>query len=172
MSDLMQASEMGFYKQISDLLADARRFAKRQLDSTIVATYYEMGRMIVEREQQGQQWAQYGKNLIKELCEYLTARYGRGFSVANLKSIRKSYRMYVPAISQTTVGFSAENQIGQTLSALFRLSWSQYQLLMRIDNADARRFYEIEAINQQWSYRALQWQVDSSLYERRKIFYM
>jgi len=176
MSDLIQTNEMDFYKQVSNLLDEARRFAKRQLDSTIVAAYYEMGRMIVEREQQGQKRAQYGAKLIKELSDYLTGQYGKGFSVANLKNIRKFYQTYAPSIGQTPSSFSeknglmrvfnAESHKGQTLSAQFKLSWSQYQILMRIGNEAARRFYEIEAAHQQWSYRELQRQVGSSLYER------
>jgi len=81
-----QGDDTEFFKQVSDLLEAARRHAKRQLDSTIVITYFEVGRMIVEREQQGQKRARYGAKLIKELSEYLTEQYGRGFSVANLKT--------------------------------------------------------------------------------------
>jgi predicted nuclease of restriction endonuclease-like (RecB) superfamily len=146
-------SDTEFYKQVADLLAAARQFAKQQLDTTIVTTYYEIGRMIIEREQQGQKRAKYGASLIKGLSEYLTEQYGRGFSVANLKNIRKFYQTYAPSI-------------GQTPSALFKLTWSHYQILMRIENTDARRFYEIEAKSQQWSVRQLQRQVGSSLYER------
>ena len=171
------SNELDFYKQISDVLAEARQFAKRQLDCTIVATYYEIGRMIVEREQQGQKRAQYGVKLIRGLSEYLTGQYGRGFSVVNLQSIRKFYQVYAPSIQQT-VSVKFENaqlpitaldvttQKGQSPSAQCNLSWSHYQILMRIEDKPARRFYEIETVSQQWSVRQLQRQTGSSLYER------
>ena len=85
----LKGDETDFYMQVADLLAVARQYAKRQMDSAIVATYYEIGRMIVEREQRGQKRAQYGAKLIKGLSEYLTGQYGRGFSVVNLKNIRR-----------------------------------------------------------------------------------
>ena len=171
------SSELDFYKQVSDLLAEARQFAKRQLDCTIVTAYYEIGRMIVEREQQGQKRAQYGTKLIKGLSEYLTGQYGRGFSVVNLQGIRKFYQVYAPSIQQTLsakfkngkslIDVSAVTaQKGQSLSAQFNLSWSHYQILMRIEDESARCFYEIETVSQQWSVRQLQRQVGSSLYER------
>jgi len=160
-----QSDDAEFFKQVGDFLEAARRHAKRQLDTTIVITYYEVGKMIVEHEQQGQKRAQYGTKLIKELSEYLTEQYGRGFSVVNLKSIRKFYQVYAPSIQQT-LSTKSEAEKGQTVSAQFRLSWSHYQLLMRIENEDARRFYEIEAADQQWAVRQLQRQVGSSLYER------
>lgn len=172
-----QSDETDFYKQVAGLLATARGFAKRQLDSVIVTTYYEVGRMIVEREQQGQKRAQYGAKLIKGLSVYLTQQYGRGFSVVNLQSIRKFYQVYSPRIQQSLTAksekedslmsvFDANTEKQQSLSAKFNLSWTHYQILMRIENEDARRFYEIETVNQQWSVRQLQRQIGSSLYER------
>ena len=172
-----QEGDMGFYKQVSDLLAEARQFAKKQLDSTIVITYYEIGRMIVEREQQGQLRARYGARLIKGLSDYLIGQYGRGFSVVNLQSIRKFYLTYAPSIQQTLSAksddekalmgiFDATQKKEQTPFAKLNLTWSHYQILMRLDDEAARRFYEIEAVNQQWSVRQLQRQVGSSLYER------
>lgn len=166
-----------FYKQVADLLAEARGYAKRQLDNTIVTAYYEIGRMIVRREQQGQKRAKYGSKLIKGLSVYLTGQYGKGFSVANLQSVRKFYQVYAPSIQQAvsaesasgnslTHSFGADIQKQQTVSATFNLSWSHYQILMRIDNEAARHFYEIETVNQQWTVRQLQRQVGSSLYER------
>ncbi|GHV13628.1 hypothetical protein FACS1894219_08700 [Clostridia bacterium] len=177
LSPAPQGDDTEFFKQIADLLVAARHYAKQQLDTTIVTTYYEVGRMIVEREQQGQKRAQYGTKLIKGLSEYLTEQYGRGFSIVNLQSIRKFYQVYAPSNQQTLsakseIGeslisvFGSDTQKQQTPSAKFRLSWSHYQILMRIENEDARRFYEIEATSQQWSVRQLQRQVGSSLYER------
>jgi len=183
-----QGDDTEFFKQVADLLEAARRHAKRQLDSTIV-TYYEVGRMIVEREQQGQKRAKYGTRLIKGLSEYFTKQYGRGFSVENIQNMRKFYNVYAPSIQESLItnsesekrqslsalfekhqsqisAFDLGNQKQQTLSAIFSLSWTHYQVLMRIKNEDARRFYEIEARSQQWTVRQLQRQVNSSLYER------
>ncbi|MCL2700590.1 MAG: PDDEXK nuclease domain-containing protein [Phycisphaerae bacterium] len=196
-----KGDETNFYQQVANLLAAARQYAKRQLDNTIVTTYYEIGRMIFEREQQGQQRAKYGANLLKGLSGYLTGLYGKGFSVVNLQSIRKFYQVYAPSISQTLSSFpvvsdspdstlgtpvrkqqtlsaisaksDSRNEMlgtpvrkGQTVSVQFKLSWSHYQILMRVENAAARRFYEIEAVSQQWTFRQLQRQIGSSLYER------
>jgi predicted nuclease of restriction endonuclease-like (RecB) superfamily len=173
----LNGDETDFYKQIADLLDSARKYAKRQLDGTIVAAYYEIGRMIVEREQQGQKRAQYGAKLVKGLSEYLTEQYGRGFSVANLISIRKFYQVYSPSIGQSAIAlsergnspystFDASAQKGQSLISQFNLGWTHYQVLMRIEDEAARRFYEIETASQHWPVRQLQRQVGSSLYER------
>jgi hypothetical protein len=169
--------ESDFYRQVADFLEAARLHAKRQMDSTIALTYYEVGRMIVEREQRGQKRAKYGAKLIKGLSEYLTEQYGRGFSVTNLKGFRSFYIVYAPSIGQMPSDLSESNQnstnvldkatqIGQMLSAQFKLGWSHYQILLRIADEAARSFYEVEAINQQWTVKQLQRQVGSSLYER------
>lgn len=176
-NEITPPDEIEFYKQVADLLVAARQHAKRQIDNTIAITYYEVGRMIVEREQQGQKRARYGVKLIKGLSEYLSEYFGKGFSVVNLQNIRKFYQVYAPSIRQTLSAelgtqelmvsiFDAYVQKQQTLSAKFGLSWSHYQILMRIENDDARCFYEIEAESQQWSVRELSRQVGSSLYER------
>jgi len=176
LTQIQSGDDASFYEQIAELLAVSRKYAKQQLDSTITVTYFEVGRMIVEREQQGEKRAKYGAKLLKGLSEHLTEKYGRGFSVENLQNIRKFYYAYAPSIQQTLSTKSDPNekqqtlstkfQINQTLSALFNLSWSHYQILMRVKNENARRFYEIETVSQQWSVRQLQRQVGSSLYER------
>jgi len=196
---LHNGEETDFYKQVADLLSAARQYAKNQIDSTITLTYYEVGRMIVEREQHGEKRAKYGANLIKGLSEYLTNQYGKGFSVVNLQNIRKFYQVYSPEIQQSptvklkttdTSGTTEQKQQSlivisdyfekshlpinpftsvqkkQPMPDLFNLTWTHYQILMRIKNDAARRFYEIEAANGQWTVRQLQRQVGSSLYER------
>lgn len=175
---LTKKDDTKFYKQIAHLLTEARIYAKKQLDNTVIMTYYEIGRMIVEREQQGKSRAKYGVELIKGLSEYLTEQCGRGFSVVNLKNIRKLYQVYGPSKRQTLSALFENEQTTDLLSlfnykkgteqipSFLKLSWSHYQILMRIENDDARQFYEIEAINQQWAVRQLKRQVDSSLYER------
>jgi hypothetical protein len=122
-------SDKEFFKQIGELLAAARKYARKQLDSTITATNFEIGRRIVEREQQGQKRAKYGAYLLKGLSEYLTEIYGRGYSVSNLQNIRKFYQVYAPSIQQTvSVKFKNPDsdiinvpaQIQQTLSVEFK----------------------------------------------------
>jgi prophage maintenance system killer protein len=117
----------------------------------MVYTYYEIGRMIVEEEQNGNKRAAYGKQILKELSKRLTTEFEKGFSQRNLEQMRQFYLTY----SKT-----------QTLSAEFNLSWSHYLKLMRIDNEDERRYYQIEAYENNWSLRELQRQFDSALYER------
>lgn len=139
------------YAKISDLLKSARSSIVQSVNKTIVSTYSEIGRIIVEEEQMGKSQAEYGKNLIVELSKKLTTEFGKGFSATNLKQMRTFYLVYAKS---------------QTASDEFKLSWSHYLLLMRIDNPDERKFYEIEAIENQWSLRELQRQFDTALFER------
>ena len=95
--------------------------------------------MIVEEEQEGRNRAEYGKELLKNLSEQLTLEFGRGFSQRNIEQMRKFYQVY-----SKTQTLSAEFKTNDTL---FRLSWSHYLKLMRIDDENERKFYEIEAIS-------------------------
>lgn len=162
----MIGMNVNFLKEISDLLEDARKQAKTAVNISMVYTYFEIGRRIYEEEQAGEDRAAYGKQLIKSLSEYLTANFGKGYSVGNLKNIRQFYRVY------------SEDQIGETPFSQFKnlpavstgrkfyLSWSHYLKLMRISNIDERHFYEIEAAKNEWSLAELNRQFDSALYER------
>lgn len=156
-----------FFDTVATIITQARAYVGYTADLTMCITYYEIGRMIVEQEQKGKTHSEYGSNLLKELSTYLTGRFGKGFSASNLKNARQFYQIYAPSIQQLKA-IKSENVNRQSLiSELpFRLSWTHYQVLMRIENADERRFYEIEALNQQWSVRQLQRQYGSSLYER------
>lgn len=139
------------YSQIASILEQNRKSFAVAVNTAMVRTYYEIGRSIVENEQKGNVRAEYGKEVLKNLSARLTANYGKGFSTTNLKQMRDFYLTY---------------QIGQTVSDQFVLSWSHYLFLMRIDNPDERKFYEIEAKNSNWSLRELKRQFDSALYER------
>lgn len=151
-----------FLKNISDVLASARKNAKTAVNLSMVYAYYEIGRRIVEEEQNGADRAGYGQYLLKELSEYLTEIYGKGFSVGNLKNVRQFYRVY------------SEDQIGETVFSQFKnlpstvnerkffLSWSHYLMLMRIKNTDERHFYEIEAVKNDWSLSELKRQYNTS----------
>jgi len=167
---------------IRDLILSARRAAARSIDLLQVLTNFEIGRRIVEHEQQGARRAEYGKTLLKELAAALTAEFGRGFSHRNLDLMRKFYLTYrdqAPQISQTlsaklpegTIPATASRKssaagISPTLPAQFNLSWSHYVFLMGVKDAGERRFYEIEAAAGGWSLRELQRQFNASLYER------
>lgn len=165
----MEEKNKIFLEQVSDILENARKSVKTAVNLAMVYSYYEIGRMIVEEEQKGSERAGYGKYIIKELSEYLTQKFGKGFSTTNLKQMRQFYLVYV------------NDEIGQTLSDRFPnlpttkngrkffLSWSHYLKLMRIDNVDERHFYEIEAAKNDWSISELKRQFNSALYERLRL---
>ncbi len=142
----------------------ARKSAATAINSLQVITSYEIGRMIVDHEQQGVQRAEYGKLVLKTLSERLTAEFGRGFSEDNLSNMRKFYLVYkdrVPAISEKASRKSiSRKMIPPTLS------WSHYVFLSKINDESERHFYEIEASGNNWSLPELKRQFDSSLYER------
>lgn len=163
-------------KKIESLIEESRRRVVTQVNYTMVRTYYEIGRIIVENEQLGESRATYGKGLLKELSRRLTARFGKGFSVDNLENMRRFYLTYSKMIPETlsrksdggkseTLSRISESTF-QTVTGDFALSWSHYLFLMRIDNPDERNFYEREAIQERWSLRELKRQFGSALYER------
>ena len=120
--------------------------------------------MIVEEEQGGKKRAQYGKAQLQALSKKLTAQLGKGWSATNLEYMRKLFRVYSNSpIPQT--GFE-ESDVSPRSVYPFRLSWSHYLVLMRMDNPDERRFYEIEAAENGWDLDELKRQFNSSLYER------
>lgn len=145
------AKNDNFYSKIIALLKQARGKVVKAVNSTMVTSYFEIGKMIVEQEQGGKKRADYGKHLLAELSNRLTEEFGKGFSVTNLQQMKVFYLTY---------------RKQQTVSAKFKLSWSHYLKLMRIDNPQERQFYEIEAVNNNWSLRELQRQFDTALYER------
>ena len=155
-----------FLRSVSDVLSQARKNAKTAVNISMVYAYYEIGRMIVEEEQQGENRAAYGKQLLKELSVYLTENCGKGFSVGNLKNIRQFYKVYSSDQIGETVFSQFENLPAVSTGRKFFLSWSHYLKLMRIDDVDERHFYEIECVKNNWSLREFQRQFDSALYQR------
>lgn len=155
-----------FLHYISDLLRLARKNVKTAVNLSMVYTYYEIGKRIFLEEQSGQERAGYGKYLIKELSEYLTEQFGKGFSITNLKQMRQFYLIY----ANDQIGQKVSDQFGNLPTTdngrKFFLSWSHYLKLMRIDNVDERHFYEIESAKNDWSLAELKRQYDSSLFER------
>jgi predicted nuclease of restriction endonuclease-like (RecB) superfamily len=177
-----------FFENVAQVIEQARHLVGRTSDLMMCVSYFEVGRIIIEEEQEGKARAEYGRSLMTGLSEYLTERIGKGYSETTLKNARKFYQIYAPSIRQAMLAESesaSQSQIRQALSAEFKntnfdnfksllsanaypfnLSWSHYLILMRIKDDQARRFYEIEAFKQQWTYRQLQRQYGSSLYER------
>lgn len=149
-------TKTSLYNKIASILEESRKFVASTVNTAMVQTYFEIGRLIVEEEQHGNVRAEYGKETLKNLSIKLTANYGKGFSQRNLEQMRQFYLTY-------------STQIPQTPSAKFTLSYSHYLFLMRIDNPDERKFYEIEATSSNWSLRELKRQFDSALYERLSL---
>jgi len=180
---------------ISGLLEQARRGAARAVNAVLTATYWEIGRRIVEHEQGGKARAGYGEELLARLSADLTTKHGRGFSKRNIEQMRAFYlgweiaqtpsaqfeaRAKCSALSSELAGAivqapSGQSQIVQTSSAesfagslagVFPLSWSHYVRLLAVDKPHARTFYESEAIRGGWSVRQLDRQIGTQFYER------
>ncbi len=145
----------------------------------MTATYWEIGRLIIEFEQRGKSQADYGTRLLKRLGTDLTNRFGRGFSWRNLYQMRGFYLAYrgilqAPSANSAAVGtshilqtVSANSELApDTLLQYFRLPWSHYVLLLKVDKPEARVFYEAEALRNGWSVRQLDRQVSTLFYER------
>lgn len=155
-----------FLENASEVLAQARKNAKTAVNLAMVYAYYEIGRMIVEEEQHGQNRAAYGKQILQELSKYLSEKYGKGYSAENLKLMRRFYNVYLHDQIGETVFTQFKNLPAVGTGRKFYLSWSHYLKLMRIDNIDERHFYEIESVKNDWSLAELKRQYGSSLYER------
>lgn len=172
----------GLFSNVAELLHQSRQSVARQVNSAMVITYFEIGRMIVEEEQNGKDRAEYGKQLLEGLSEYLNNEFGRGFSFTNVHQMRTFYLAYsIPQTlseefdnragqkGQTPSDELNEHRKSETPSRIFNLGWSHYLILMRIDNLAERSFYEIESAENNWSVRELKRQVDSALYQRLSL---
>lgn len=146
---IMSPALTGILAEIKTVLESARRNVAKQVNSELLNTYWNIGRIISEYEQTIPERADYGKQTLKELAKALTAEFGKGFSRANLYNMRQFYMSYEKI---------------QTVSG--QLSWSHYCELLSISDANKRSFYEKEAVNSNWSVRELKRQIGSSLFER------
>ena len=134
---------------IRHVVAEARQSLQRIVNHTMVQAYWQVGRLIVEDEQQGKSRSEYGKQQLKTLSQQLTKEFGKGFDTSNLSNMRRFYLAF------------------PNYDALrHKLSWTHYRRLIRIDNPLARDWYMQEAIDQNWSARALDRQVSKLYYER------
>ena len=161
----MELENQRFYKEVVELLNNARNKIKRNVDSVMTYTYYEVGRRIIEEEQKGKERAEYGKQLLKNLSKVLTKEFGKGFSATNLKQMRKFYLLYSNKVIGQTVSGEFENAAEISGKFDFKLSWSHYIFLMRLEENE-RSFYEIESDKNNWSLRELKRQYDTGLYQR------
>ncbi|RZK26941.1 MAG: DUF1016 domain-containing protein [Flavobacterium sp.] len=143
------------YKSIKDLIDQSRASIARHVNTTMVFTYFHIGRIIVEDEQNGADRAGYAKQTLLNLSVKLNGQFGKGYSVDNLESMRLFYLEY--GNSETP---SRNSEIP------FALSWSQYVQLIKIKDVSERNFYEVETLSNNWSVRELKRQYHSSLYER------
>ncbi|SHL25063.1 PDDEXK nuclease domain-containing protein [Flavobacterium chilense] len=173
MSDGLQNKVI--FQQVAELLQNARQQVLRTVNSTMTITYFEIGRIIVEEEQNGKNRAEYGKQLLKGLSKQLTEEFGKGFSIRNLEQIRQFYMTYSRSESLTRIlqiqkaqSLTAEfNKVDyHTLSSFFKLTFTHYVFLMKIDDEKERRFYKIESEKNNWSVRELKRQYDTALYTR------
>ena len=153
------------YDRIADILNTARTAVARSVNVEMVRAYWSIGREIVEEEQRGSYRAGYGDKLIHALAQRLGQAFGRGYSASNLKSMRQFYLTYPDLIQirQTLSGESGRLSNSDTVSIL---SWSHYTLLIKVESDYARSFYQIETVRNSWSYRELERQINSLLYER------
>jgi predicted nuclease of restriction endonuclease-like (RecB) superfamily len=171
------------FQQVVELLQNARHQVLRTVNSTMVCTYFEIGRMIVEEEQSGKDRAEYGKQILKGLSDELKKEFGKGFSIDNLENMRKFYLAYSisesltrilqitnsPSLMTNSESVKLEEiqtTKTQSLISFFKLTWTHYVFLMRIEDEKERRFYEIESEKYNWSVRELKRQYDSALYTR------
>ncbi|NEP11623.1 MAG: DUF1016 domain-containing protein [Symploca sp. SIO2C1] len=150
---------------VIELMEASRRKASRSINSIMTATYWEIGRRIVEFEQSGESRAEYGKQLISRLAHDLSARFGRGFKKTNLFQMRSFYLTYSNVL-QTLSEHSGTEEIFQTVSGKFPLPWSHYVQLLSVKSNEARDFYEAQALQGGWSVRQLRRQISTQFYER------
>ena len=168
MSKIEKNIDIDFYNKIIKLLKNARKKVVQTVNTTMVYTYFEIGRIIVEEEQKGKERAEYGKKILAKLSQKLNKEFGRGFSVDNLENMRRFYLTYSISETSSRKSINGKSEIVSRISKNvdFQLSWSHYLFLMKIDDSDARKFYEIEAKNNGWSLRELQRQFNTALFER------
>ena len=139
-------------EQIQTVLFESRKNVAKEVNTQLLQAYWNIGRLIIEYEQDNNIRAEYGKQTLKEISKTLTKKIGRGFSVSNLQFMRRFFQKY------------KMEQIQQTASV--KLSWSHYCELLTITDDKERSFYEKEAEKSNWSFRELKRQIDSSLFQR------
>jgi predicted nuclease of restriction endonuclease-like (RecB) superfamily len=177
MSEIQSTPPDGFYDRILDILESARTGVVRTVNTAQVLSNWLIGREIVDEEQQGQHRADYGENLLKNLAQKLKQDFGKGYSYSNLKYMRQFYLAFPHLLTAAEIGHAVSDQ--SPTAALSRpnpdwkpgrlhpnLSWTHYRTLVKVENLDARAFYEIETLKTNWSSREMERQINSLLFER------
>lgn len=176
------------FNKVSAIIEEGRKYVSTAINLAEVYSKFQIGMYIVEDEQAGNKRAGYGKQVLLNLSERLTEKYGDGWSLPQLKLIRQFYTVYSKKLNavypirdkqdskelvvdseRLNTVYQIQNlpkSIDPSSMPRFTLSWSHYIVLMRIKNEEERQFYEIEALREHWSVRHLQRQYASSLYER------
>ncbi|HFQ5888258.1 PDDEXK nuclease domain-containing protein [Pseudomonas aeruginosa] len=176
----LPAGYAGIHSGIVEVLDAARRATARSVNALMTASYWEIGRRIVQAEQQGKRRAGYGEQLIERLSADLTAQFGRGFSRPNLQQMR-SFFLTWPIRQTVSSESSPAPSPGRSLlpqgrpwrldevAQVFPLPWSAYVRLLMVKDDHARQFYEAEALRGGWSVRQLDRQINSQFYERTAL---
>jgi predicted nuclease of restriction endonuclease-like (RecB) superfamily len=177
MIEIESAPPDRFYDRIRDILDAARTGVVRTVNTAQVLSNWLIGREIVEEEQQGQHRADYGENLLQNLAQKLKQDFGKGYSYSNLKYMRQFYLAFPYLLTAVEIGhavsdrsltaeLSCPNPDWQPGRLHPNLSWTHYRTLVKVENLDARAFYEIETLKANWSAREMERQINSLLFER------
>jgi predicted nuclease of restriction endonuclease-like (RecB) superfamily len=179
-----KSDENQFIAQLKEIIRDARSKAYSAINFAQVEANWLIGRQIVEQEQRGKGWAEYGQQIIQLAAQELTAEFGKGYSETNLKNFKKFYLVFTNLQIQQVVPVISDKKKGQAVPDLFpakisqaapdqlgkvnsiSLSWTHYERLLRVGNPEARDWYMKEAAGQMWSYRTLSRNINTQYYER------
>jgi predicted nuclease of restriction endonuclease-like (RecB) superfamily len=164
---MSKITSIQLFKNIKALVEQRKQELYAVINVTLTETYFHIGRLIVDYEQQGSKRAVYAKETLINLSQKLTPVLGKGFSVDNLENMRKFYLVY----KDDYLKYISKNKKSEPLArklalSPFKLSWTHYVMLLKIENAIERKFYEIEASSENWSKRELKRQFESALFER------
>ena len=168
----LSKSNKNYILEIKEILSNARKRAYSAVNSAMVEAYWNIGKRIVEEEQDGKERAIYGKEIIKNISEELTKEFGKGFSTTNIRYFRQFYILYPNAIRHSVSDKSQnnQNQILKTISNdylyLQKLSWTHIRQILKIQSKDAQQWYLKEAAEQNWSVRTLDRNISTLYYQR------
>lgn len=158
------------YGDIAKIITQAQNTIRSTANSAMVITYWNIGRLLVENEQSGKQRAEYGQQTLKKMSEQLTQEFGKGFDSSNLKRMRQFYTLFSKggAVShplKNELSLFTDNKL-VIPNVHLALSWTHYRHLLKVDDQQARHWYMQEAVQENWSTRALERQINSFYYQR------
>jgi predicted nuclease of restriction endonuclease-like (RecB) superfamily len=145
----MEPNNLDLIESVKEIIISARLRVYRMANSSLLETYWQIGKLIVEDEQMGKAKAQYGKATIKRLSQALTLEFGKGYDESNLRNIRSFY-----------IAFPIRDALRH------ELSWTHYRLLSRLDSGEKRAYYLNESLTSNWNSRQLQRQINTLAFER------